>query len=104
RRDRVHVLMARRVAVYLFVVVAFITLAWRNEVQDDKVNALIEQKAQDDYHACIARVANVERLNTLYAGLIRIEADNPFRFTSPQTIHDRIALFTQAQLVPPDCG
>jgi hypothetical protein len=94
----------RRVAVYVFVTVAFLTLAWRNEVQDDKVNALIEKDAQREYQSCLARSANVERLNELYAGLVRIEQDNPFRFTSPQTIRDRVALFTAAQLEPPDCG
>lgn len=94
----------RRVTVYAFVVASFVTLAWRNEVQDDKVNALIAQKAEDDYASCLARRANVERLNTLYAGLVDIERRNPFRFTSPETIRDRVGLFTAAQLKPPDCG
>jgi hypothetical protein len=94
----------RRLAVYVFVTVAFVTLAWRNEVQDDKVNALVHKQAVDDYESCLARRANVERLNTLYAGLVDIERRNPFQFTSPRTIRDRIDLFTAAQLKPPNCG
>lgn len=93
----------RRLFLYAFVVVAFIALAWRNEILDGKTNALIAAQQERDHQDCLRRVDNVKRLNALYAGLVRIEQDNPFRFTSPKTVEDRIRLFTDAQLEPPTC-
>ncbi len=83
--------------IFAFVVVSWLLMAYRVEVQDNNL-------ARYQYEQCQARKANVARTNIYYEGLIRIEQRNPFRQTSPQTIADRIALFRAAKLTPPECG
>lgn len=90
--------MRRRwLALFLFTVLAFATVAIRQERQANE----IENNA---YQFCLGRVANVDRTNRLYLGLIAIERANPYRVVSPSTIERRVRLFQSAMLTPPSCG
>lgn len=84
-------------AIFLISVAGWILMfaVWQDALHDRDV---------EQWQSCKARQANVARTNGLYRGLIRIEEQNPYRYVSPETIKDRIELFTDAILVPPACG
>ncbi len=93
---------------FLFVVSAFLLLAWRSEINADNIKenstVLLER---EQFSQCQERNANTMRSNTLYEGLISIEKKNPFAEQSRQaaaTIQRRIELYSDNMLVPVDCG
>ncbi len=86
----------RDLILFALLVVAFLLLAYRSEVNAHNIE-------RDAYDTCRARNVNVERATQLYEGLIAIEKDNPFVSTSPSTIHRRIQLYRDAIPSPVDC-
>ncbi len=95
-------------AMFLFIVSAFVLLAWRSEINANNIkNNNNEQLEQQQYRQCQERNENIDRSNDLYEGLIWIERKNPFATQSKEalaTIQNRIQLYEQNMLVPSDCG
>lgn len=90
----------RRLFLYAYLTLALLLMFLGLRAQNHHFE---QQRKEDTYSDCLRRVDNVHRLNRLYSGLIDIERNNPFRFTSPSTVERRIELFRQAQLTPPVC-
>jgi hypothetical protein len=88
---------------FLFIVAAFVLLAWRTEVNASKIR-------DSNRLVCENRNSTTERLNDLYVGLIDIERDNPFSEQGPdqaEIIDRRIVLYRDARadliLLQPIC-
>lgn len=91
-------------ALAIFVVTAFLLLTWRTEVQDENIRQTALDQRLYEYQACGIRNDNIRRLNEFYAGMTKIERQNPYQATSPETIAERIRLYQGAQLTVVDCG
>lgn len=82
--------------ILVFLTLIFVWLSIRQEATNRDIR-------QGNYHMCLQRNINVERINDFNIGMIDIERHNPFIATSPATIQARIQLYTKAMLKPADC-
>lgn len=95
------------VVMFLFVTIAFILVAARTEhnARANQHTNEVFQKAS--YNQCLSRNINVDRLNALYKGFIKIEKKNPFAKQSPaakKTVEERIVLYKANLLTRINCG
>lgn len=97
----------RLLVLYFVMLIVFILLAIRSEINTREIEDQSEEIRNTQFLICEARNLNVERTNTLYTGLIKVEQKNRVSTQSPresQTIQKRIDLYKAEALIPAKCG
>lgn len=97
----------RLLVLYFIMLAIFILLAIRSEINTREIDDQADEIRNTQFLICEARNLNVERTNTLYEGLIKVEQKNRVSTQSPReakTIQKRIDLYREESLVPAKCG
>lgn len=101
---RYKMILARIYILGLGLIVFSLLLAGLLQRAQSDLRSVVHQQKVDNYTACQARNRNVARTNRFYDSLAAVEADNPFKTTSPSTIARRIAIYKAARLTIINCG
>ena len=88
-------------ALFAFVVVAFLLLAWRSEVNADKIQRDSERISRNQFQSCTVSRDILLKFNAQQRGVIAIERTN--KFIDDVVRAKRIKVYTEAILPVPDC-
>jgi len=102
RNDKRHIRARKRQsAIFLFVVFAFTLLAWRSEVNADRIARQGEQLRADQYAGCLNDEKIIIKYNSLQDELASIDSVNPI--ANPVIRQRRITAYLGAKIKALDC-